>query len=161
MGSEMCIRDRADLVRDFRDIARIEQAMALQRIGVLEHAFLRPGNSHCAPGIEPVDAKAYKRCSHWGLPTQTRIGEPDKGTQPPPWRGRRDPVAIQGKNMMGDPRNDAAKTSYAYEWYVVLICMLAYIFSFVDRQILALMIEPIKHDPVSYTHLTLPTILLV
>lgn len=48
--------------------------------------------------------------------------------------------------MMGDPRNDAAKTSYAYEWYVVLICMLAYIFSFVDRQILALMIEPIKHD---------------
>lgn len=48
--------------------------------------------------------------------------------------------------MMGDPRNDAAETSYAYEWYVVLICMLAYIFSFVDRQILALMIEPIKHD---------------
>lgn len=48
--------------------------------------------------------------------------------------------------MMGDPRNDAARTSYAYEWYVVLICMLAYIFSFVDRQILALMIEPIKHD---------------
>ncbi|MGH8818265.1 MAG: spinster family MFS transporter, partial [Achromobacter pestifer] len=32
------------------------------------------------------------------------------------------------------------------EWYVVLICMLAYIFSFVDRQILALTIEPIKHD---------------
>lgn len=38
------------------------------------------------------------------------------------------------------------KRSYAYEWYVVVICMLAYIFSFVDRQILALMIEPIKHD---------------
>ena len=39
-----------------------------------------------------------------------------------------------------------SKPSYAYEWYVVVICMLAYIFSFVDRQILALMIEPIKHD---------------
>lgn len=39
-----------------------------------------------------------------------------------------------------------AKRRYAYEWYVVVICMLAYIFSFVDRQILALMIEPIKHD---------------
>ncbi|CAB3699800.1 spinster family MFS transporter [Achromobacter piechaudii] len=38
------------------------------------------------------------------------------------------------------------KRSYAYEWYVVVICMLAYILSFVDRQILALMIEPIKHD---------------
>lgn len=38
------------------------------------------------------------------------------------------------------------RRSYAYEWYVVVICMLAYIFSFVDRQILALMIEPIKQD---------------
>ncbi|MGU7774383.1 spinster family MFS transporter [Burkholderia sp. MR1-5-21] len=35
---------------------------------------------------------------------------------------------------------------YAYEWYVVLICMLAYVFSFVDRQVLVLMIEPIKRD---------------
>lgn len=38
------------------------------------------------------------------------------------------------------------KKSYAYEWYVVTLCMVAYIFSFVDRQILALMIEPIKAD---------------
>ncbi|BBH45585.1 spinster family MFS transporter [Pseudomonas sp. KU43P] len=35
---------------------------------------------------------------------------------------------------------------YIYEWYVVTLCMVAYIFSFVDRQILALMIEPIKAD---------------
>ncbi|KXU88251.1 MFS transporter [Paraburkholderia monticola] len=35
---------------------------------------------------------------------------------------------------------------YTYEWYVVVICMLAYIFSFVDRQVIALMIEPIKRD---------------
>jgi MFS family permease len=35
---------------------------------------------------------------------------------------------------------------YTYEWYVVAICMLAYIFSFVDRQVLVLMIEPIKRD---------------
>lgn len=35
---------------------------------------------------------------------------------------------------------------YFYEWYVVILCMVAYIFSFVDRQILALMIEPIKAD---------------
>ncbi|PBJ02614.1 MFS transporter [Pseudomonas sp. ACN5] len=36
--------------------------------------------------------------------------------------------------------------TYIYEWYVVGLCMIAYIFSFVDRQILALMIEPIKAD---------------
>ncbi|WP_153101094.1 spinster family MFS transporter [Paraburkholderia hayleyella] len=35
---------------------------------------------------------------------------------------------------------------YTYEWYVVVVCMLAYVFSFIDRQVLALMIEPIKHD---------------
>jgi MFS family permease len=35
---------------------------------------------------------------------------------------------------------------YNYEWYVVVICMLAYVFSFIDRQVLALMIEPIKRD---------------
>ena len=34
----------------------------------------------------------------------------------------------------------------SYQWYVVIICMVAYILSFVDRQILSLMIEPIKAD---------------
>lgn len=38
------------------------------------------------------------------------------------------------------------KKRYTYEWYVVFICMLAYILSFVDRQIISLMIEPIKQD---------------
>ncbi|HYQ54286.1 MAG TPA: MFS transporter [Pseudomonas sp.] len=40
----------------------------------------------------------------------------------------------------------APNKRYIYEWYVVTLCMVAYIFSFVDRQILALMIEPIKAD---------------
>ncbi|MGC6328280.1 spinster family MFS transporter [Rhizorhabdus sp. FW153] len=31
-------------------------------------------------------------------------------------------------------------------WYVVLLCMVAYIFSFIDRQILALLIAPIQAD---------------
>ena len=35
-------------------------------------------------------------------------------------------------------------------WYIVFLCMVAYVFSFIDRQVLALLIEPI---PVSYTHL--------
>lgn len=36
--------------------------------------------------------------------------------------------------------------SNRYSWYVVVLCMVAYVFSFVDRQILSLMIEPIKAD---------------
>lgn len=36
--------------------------------------------------------------------------------------------------------------SPAYAWYTVLLCMVAYIFSFVDRQITALLIEPIRAD---------------
>ncbi|MGE0183955.1 MAG: spinster family MFS transporter [Parvularculaceae bacterium] len=33
-----------------------------------------------------------------------------------------------------------------YAWFIVTLCMIAYIFSFIDRQILALMIEPIRKD---------------
>ncbi|MBO3661568.1 MFS transporter [Acinetobacter variabilis] len=40
----------------------------------------------------------------------------------------------------------AAPERSSYQWYVVIICMVAYILSFVDRQILSLMIEPIKAD---------------
>src|SRR3990167_4402794 len=42
-----------------------------------------------------------------------------------------------------------SKTSTAgrpYAWYVVLLCMVAYVFSFIDRQILALLIQPIRKD---------------
>ena len=41
---------------------------------------------------------------------------------------------------------DAPKPSRSYAWYVVILCMVAYIFSFIDRQILALMIQPIRRD---------------
>ena len=44
------------------------------------------------------------------------------------------------------PGTAAPEHTSAYQWYVVIICMVAYILSFVDRQILSLMIEPIKHD---------------
>lgn len=36
--------------------------------------------------------------------------------------------------------------SRLYAWYVVGVLMLAYIFSFIDRQILTLMVEPLKND---------------
>ncbi|MHC8350073.1 MFS transporter [Pseudomonas sp. RT4P38] len=48
--------------------------------------------------------------------------------------------------MTSKTPTEVTRKSYAYEWYAVAVCMLAYIFSFIDRQILALMIEPIKHD---------------
>jgi MFS family permease len=36
--------------------------------------------------------------------------------------------------------------SPAYSWYVVVVLMLAYVFAFLDRQILALLVDPIKRD---------------
>lgn len=33
-----------------------------------------------------------------------------------------------------------------YRWYVVGVCMVAYIFSFIDRQIMTLLIEPVRAD---------------
>jgi len=34
----------------------------------------------------------------------------------------------------------------AYSWYIVFLCMLAYIFSFIDRQVIALLVGPIRAD---------------
>lgn len=39
-----------------------------------------------------------------------------------------------------------SRGTFRYQWYVVAVCTAAYVFSFVDRQILSLMIEPIKRD---------------
>ena len=47
---------------------------------------------------------------------------------------------------ISDLKSHDAKKRDIYAWYVVILCMVAYIFSFIDRQILALMIEPIKAD---------------
>jgi MFS family permease len=40
----------------------------------------------------------------------------------------------------------AAPKNYRYEWYVVLVLAACYALSFVDRQILSLLVGPIKHD---------------
>lgn len=37
-------------------------------------------------------------------------------------------------------------SSLAYPWYIVSLCMLAYIFSFIDRQVISLLIDPIRAD---------------
>ena len=44
---------------------------------------------------------------------------------------------------------DTGKSGYpspVYSWYVVVVLTVAYMFSFLDRQILALLIEPIRQD---------------
>ena len=43
-------------------------------------------------------------------------------------------------------QSNGADGTRGYAWYVVMLCMVAYIFSFIDRQILALMIGPIRKD---------------
>ena len=36
--------------------------------------------------------------------------------------------------------------SLVYSWYIVFLCMVAYVFSFVDRQVIALLVQPIRAD---------------
>jgi len=45
-----------------------------------------------------------------------------------------------GSNLKEQPQ------SLGTAWYMVVLCMIAYLFSFVDRQIVALLIEPIRAD---------------
>jgi MFS family permease len=43
-------------------------------------------------------------------------------------------------------QDQGSEQSLAYPWYIVSLCMLAYIFSFIDRQVITLLIEPIRAD---------------
>ncbi len=57
-------------------------------------------------------------------------------------------MAVQEKSAQ-KPVTHAADDPYpseGYAWYVVLILMIVYIFSFVDRQVLAYLVGPIKAD---------------
>ena len=47
---------------------------------------------------------------------------------------------------MNNNNNDVAYPNPVYAWYVVAILFLAYTVSFIDRQIMTLLIEPIKRD---------------
>lgn len=47
---------------------------------------------------------------------------------------------------MHDTSEQDAYPSAAYAWYVVAVLTLAYVFSFIDRQILSLMVKPIQKD---------------
>lgn len=43
-------------------------------------------------------------------------------------------------------QSQSQSQSLGYSWYIVFLCMVAYIFSFVDRQVISLLIEPIRAD---------------
>lgn len=47
---------------------------------------------------------------------------------------------------MNQPGSASEGFSSAYSWYIVLLCMIAYIFSFIDRQVIALLVQPIRAD---------------
>src|SRR5690606_7799633 len=58
-------------------------------------------------------------------------------------------MELEGQLMNQHAAVDATETGYPstrYSWYVVTILTLTYAVSFIDRQIMALMIEPIRHD---------------
>src|SRR6056297_414250 len=42
--------------------------------------------------------------------------------------------------------NSPPEKSYWYEWYVVGVLMVAYMVAFVDRQVITLLVEPIRAD---------------
>jgi MFS family permease len=43
-------------------------------------------------------------------------------------------------------QSDSTRKGLGYAWYVVIVLMLCYTLSFIDRQILSLLVVPIKHD---------------
>ncbi|MDX2143593.1 MAG: MFS transporter [Rhodospirillaceae bacterium] len=49
-------------------------------------------------------------------------------------------------NVPPGPDHEPPYPSPAYSWYVVVVLTLAYMLSFLDRQIMALMVQPIKRD---------------
>jgi MFS family permease len=46
----------------------------------------------------------------------------------------------------GEGQVDDREASSPYGWYVVAVLLVAYVFSFLDRQILSLLVEPLKRD---------------
>ena len=52
------------------------------------------------------------------------------------------PEAVEPENVI----NDAARPSLLYSWLIVSFLMLLYTSSFIDRQILALLVKPIRSD---------------
>lgn len=55
-------------------------------------------------------------------------------------------MATEASSVSADIQDIAAPRSSVYSWYVVAVLLLAYVVSFIDRQSLTLMVEPLKRD---------------
>ena len=55
-------------------------------------------------------------------------------------------MAESAANLADTATVDTRRPSPAVAWYTVTLCMIAYVLAFVDRQIIALLIEPIQQD---------------
>ena len=49
-------------------------------------------------------------------------------------------------NQSNTTPDGSVSQASGYGWYIVFLCMVAYIFSFIDRQVIALLIQPIRAD---------------
>lgn len=57
------------------------------------------------------------------------------------------PVSQWGKSHLQKPEFDRSRYPHAgYAWYVVAILLLAYILAFVDRDVISLLVQPIRAD---------------
>jgi hypothetical protein len=57
-----------------------------------------------------------------------------------------EPARFEQPAVQTAARESAAYLSARYAWYVVALLTLAYVFSFIDRQILNLLVGPIQRD---------------
>src|SRR5688572_29562378 len=55
-------------------------------------------------------------------------------------------VQIPRSKPMAQLDTNKSAPTVGYAWFVVAILMIAYVFSFIDRQILALLVKPIRTD---------------
>ena len=55
-------------------------------------------------------------------------------------------IPITEANQESEAASQKTKPSLKYAWYVVIVLMVCYTLSFIDRQILGMLVGPIKRD---------------
>ena len=55
-------------------------------------------------------------------------------------------VSTQAQPATGMTAEAPSQRSTTYVWYVVCVLMMAYVFSFIDRQIFSMVVAPLRHD---------------
>ena len=55
-------------------------------------------------------------------------------------------MATQSRSATAPVTDAPSQNSTVYIWYVVCILMVAYVFSFIDRQIFSMVVGPLRRD---------------